>query len=485
MSWSVARNVVCRILLLASFVTLICAPVSAADRALLVGIGNYAHVSDLPGIDLDVDMMEAVAERLGFGDVETLTDQQATYDRLKNRFERWLIDGTRSGDRVLFYFSGHGGCVADKDGDEADGKDETLLLYDTRLRGDTMDNALRDDEFRGLLQRLSGRQVLVLIDACHSGTSHKGFNLHENRSLGAKRIRVAGEAWETFTKSRGCRDRAWTAGRSFEVVDDTQEPGIAFLAAAADHELALASSAGSLFTLGLSKAISDAADTQRSLTLQALRDNVDHFIRNKIASGDVGGEPHQPQFWGNPTFPIRPAVPPRGDGPLWRQLVDLADRAYGIAPLRIEANRHRYELGDELVLTIDVPHTGYLNVVNVGSQDNATVLFPNRHHRDNYVRRGVLTLPTREMRFRIQATEPTGPSLNVAFLTKERVDLYEEGVGGRDKYGNYEALLAALSARARGVVEDVVEQEERSFGVEPSPGEHGAAGGKVIVEVVP
>ena len=437
--------------------------VMAADRALIVGVGDYpGYDNDLAGIDLDVDMMQEVAARLGFKDVETLTDREATYDRFKSRFKQWLVDGTRSGDRVLMYFSGHGYCQADRDDDEADGKDEALVLYD---------GLLIDDEFRSLLQNLSGRHVLVLIDACHSGTGHKSFRLMENRSLGES---VA------YTKSLNCTARARTPGRSFEVVDDVGEPGVAFLAAAADHELALATKAGSLFTLGLHKAINDAASDQHSLTLRALRDEVDTFIRGKIASGDVRGEPHQPQFWGNPTFPIRLTVPTAGQGPIWRRLSGLADRASRTTELPISANQRRYQLGDELILTIDIPHAGYLNVVNVGSQDNATVLFPNQYHRDNYVsKQDGFRLPTPEMGFRLQAAEPAGPSLNVAFLTEKKIDLYEEGVGGRDRNGHFTALLAVLSARAKAIV--TREIEERSFRPTAS---YGAAGGKVVVEVV-
>ena len=150
--------------------TTLCAPfATAADRALIVGVGDYAQVSDLPGIDLDVGMMQEAAERLGFREIRTLLDREATYDRFKALFERWLIDGTQSGDRVLLYFSGHGVCGG-PDGDESDGKDEALILHDTRLRGSTMERSLPDDEFRDLLQRLSGRHVLVLIDAQYSGT---------------------------------------------------------------------------------------------------------------------------------------------------------------------------------------------------------------------------------------------------------------------------------------------------------------------------
>ena len=475
MESSMFQGIRVRFLVLATLCALAVASLAAAaDRALIVGVGDYATISDLPGIQLDVDMMKEVAEDLGFQNIETLTNQEATYDGLKAGFER-LIAGTGAGDRILFYFSGHGGCVKDQDGDESDGKDEALVLYDTR--GGTMERSLRDDEFYGLLERLRDRQVLVLIDACHSGTSYKGFNLSENQSLGAKAIRVGRERWETYKKSLDCEARSLLSGKTFEVVDDMQAPQVAFLAAAADHELALATSVGSLFTLGLHKTVNDIVGAQGSLTLQTLRDRVDAFIRSKIASGDVRGEPHEPQLWGDPAFSINPTVPPDGSGPIWRQLEELADRSdIGRLPIaaNIAGNEAVYHVGDELVLTIDLPHAGYLNVVNVGSQDNATVLFPNRHHRDNYVQGGVLTLPTSKMGFKMRAAEPVGPSMNVAFLTKEAINLYEEGVGGRDEKGNFVVLLATLSAKAKDVV-------TRTFEVTSSNG--GAAGGKVIVEV--
>ena len=460
-------------------VAIICVPFAmAADRALVVGVGDYAHVSGLPGIGLDVDMMREVAERLGFREIRTLLDQEATYGRFKRLFEQWLIDGTRSGDRVLFYFSGHGGCAADQDNDEADGKDEALVLHDTRLfRDGRMENALLDDEFNTLLQRLSGRHVLVLIDACHSGTSHKGVNLSSNKSLGVKAVRIGRERWEVYTKSlEACRARSWTSGKTVDVVDvDDKELEVAFLAAAADHELARATHKGSLFTLGVRKAIDDAtreshrrSHEQKFLNLRQFKERVANYIQDNIDPGRV----HHPQLWGNTDFPMRLSIP-SGDGPIWRRLVEFADRN-DIIRLGIEANRGHYRVGDELVLTIDIPHAGYLNVVNVGSQDNATVLFPNKHHRDNYVQEGRLRIPTPEMRFRLQAAEPIGRSLNVAFLTEKPIDLYEDGVGGRDKDGRYEVLMNALSAKAMKSLKSVT--------VKPTSG-YRAAGGKVIVQV--
>ena len=119
-----------------------------------------------------------------------------------------MIDGTRAGDRALLYFSGHGGCVADQDGTATNPKDQALILHDTQLHGDgRLENALRDDEFRDLLQRLPGRHVLVLIDADHSGIS------------------LGGEEQNVAILSAGC--------------------------------LALMTQAGSVFTLGLHKVVNE------------------------------------------------------------------------------------------------------------------------------------------------------------------------------------------------------------------------------------
>ena len=87
-----------RILVLVALFTMTGAALAgAADRALIVGVGKYADSSmDLPGIDLDVRLMQEVAERLGFTEIRTLTDADATYQGFLDLFETWLIRGTRS-----------------------------------------------------------------------------------------------------------------------------------------------------------------------------------------------------------------------------------------------------------------------------------------------------------------------------------------------------------------------------------------------------
>ena len=70
-----------RILMLTALLTMTSACFAgAADRALIVGVGKFADSRmDLPGIDLDVRLMQEVAERLGFTKIRTLTDAAAAH----------------------------------------------------------------------------------------------------------------------------------------------------------------------------------------------------------------------------------------------------------------------------------------------------------------------------------------------------------------------------------------------------------------------
>ena len=128
-------------------------PLLAADRALLVGVGDYRspHVTDLDGTGLDLTMMREVVRLLGFPaeGVQVLADAAATEAAVDQAIREWLVEGAGPEDRILFYFSGHGAQVADLSGDELDGRDEVLALHDTRMlqeRGQTtLDGVLLDD----------------------------------------------------------------------------------------------------------------------------------------------------------------------------------------------------------------------------------------------------------------------------------------------------------------------------------------------------
>lgn len=155
-----------------------------ARRALLIGINDYKNlpsyskdgISDLRGPANDVRIIKNVlTSSYGFseGEIKTLINSEATGENIKKAFENWLVSGTSPGDLVIFFYSGHGAQIPDQNGDEADGKDEVLAPYDVVPEGGR--NIIRDDELGTWLRKLSKREVVVFIDACHSGTMTRGI----------------------------------------------------------------------------------------------------------------------------------------------------------------------------------------------------------------------------------------------------------------------------------------------------------------------
>ena len=56
--------------------------------------------------------------------------RNVTRKGFENAFKRYLIDRVQRGDIAYFHYSGHGQQIADDNGDEADGYDETLVAID-------------------------------------------------------------------------------------------------------------------------------------------------------------------------------------------------------------------------------------------------------------------------------------------------------------------------------------------------------------------
>jgi hypothetical protein len=142
-----------------------------ANKALLVGINKYK----LPGADLqgcvnDVsNIRDILLKFFGFNvkEIRVLVDSRATKKGILDRLA-WLVKGARSGDRLLFHFSGHGSQIRDRDGDELkDNLDEILCPHDMDWDG----TYIVDDELKALFSGLpKGVNLEVLLDCCHSGT---------------------------------------------------------------------------------------------------------------------------------------------------------------------------------------------------------------------------------------------------------------------------------------------------------------------------
>lgn len=156
----------------------------AEDRALIVGIENYENgtlcnktnrnegcVPPTPGGSADAaEMAKLAVNRFGFAprSIKTLVNSQATTQAIRREFKEWLIEGTAPGDRVFFFYSGHGARTEDEDGDEEDKKDEVLAPYDVRTFP-TAANFIVDDEINVWVASLANRHVVMIFDSCYSG----------------------------------------------------------------------------------------------------------------------------------------------------------------------------------------------------------------------------------------------------------------------------------------------------------------------------
>lgn len=267
------------ILLLAVSVGLGTSEGYAADKALLVGIGKYRiKEANLKGIDRDLREMRRVAEAAGFApeNIFVLADRDATLAKVRIVFQRELIRGVSSDDRVLIYFSGHGTQVPDRNGDETDNSDEALLMHDTRKRyaqGEIrLENVLVDDEIEDLLAAVPAEDVLVLVDACHSGTVTRYLDLtgRDDPKYAPKAFWYDGMPISEDNNIRGIDESA------------AQRYNYIAMTASRDDQLAVATPEGSVFTSALVAVVDRAQRNEQDLSLADLHDAVGREIRNRV-----------------------------------------------------------------------------------------------------------------------------------------------------------------------------------------------------------
>ncbi|MBL8002299.1 MAG: caspase family protein [Flavobacteriales bacterium] len=117
---------------------------------------------DLAACEFDAKDMKALAAKQGFTSSTVLLTKKATADAVLNGILAASAK-LKSGDIFFLTYSGHGGQVKDKNGDEEDDRmDETWCLYDREVI---------DDELYALYSKFAaGVRILVLSDSCHSGT---------------------------------------------------------------------------------------------------------------------------------------------------------------------------------------------------------------------------------------------------------------------------------------------------------------------------
>lgn len=146
-------------------------PVRTHRHALVVGIDDYRHFPPLEGAVHDAELAAETLHRFGFAEPILLTDRAATRCALLAALDE-LASRAGEDDLVVVHYSGHGSRLRDRDGDEADGWDETLVPHDSG-RGERKNRDVLDDELHRWLLGITRTTpfVTVVLDTCHSGTA--------------------------------------------------------------------------------------------------------------------------------------------------------------------------------------------------------------------------------------------------------------------------------------------------------------------------
>lgn len=145
-------------------------------KALIIGINKYRPDlnADLRGCVNDAENMRHILMSLyGFKpeNIRVAIDDRATRNGIISRL-KWLCKDVKTGDELVFHYSGHGSQVRDRDGDELnDHLDEILCPYDLNWNVPLTDDILARF-FDGLPD---GVNFTFFCDSCHSGTMYRSL----------------------------------------------------------------------------------------------------------------------------------------------------------------------------------------------------------------------------------------------------------------------------------------------------------------------
>lgn len=141
--------------------------------ALLVGINYRSTKAELKGCINDVKHIHTyLVEDRGYlpENIVVLTEdthKKPTGMNIMHALGTLILKAhTKNAEELWFHYSGHGSYTADKDGDEDDGRDETIVPLDYKQNG-----MITDDQLHDYISNIPRNcKLFCIFDCCHSGT---------------------------------------------------------------------------------------------------------------------------------------------------------------------------------------------------------------------------------------------------------------------------------------------------------------------------
>jgi hypothetical protein len=156
-------------------------PKVVQSRALLIGINYTGTSSQLNGCINDTkNVYMWLTKECGYNpsSIRVLTDEaHVSNDSKPTRANiekgiQWLYNGLSNGSptRLFLHYSGHGSWTYDRNGDEADRRDESICPLDYATAGCIVDDDLRKLIVDPIADK-DNIKLTCLFDCCHSGTA--------------------------------------------------------------------------------------------------------------------------------------------------------------------------------------------------------------------------------------------------------------------------------------------------------------------------
>jgi hypothetical protein len=161
---------------------------------------KYGHYWNDINSENDAILLQTALLSQGFEQdkIHVISDAETKAD-IFNALDKYILQNAKSGDFVHIHYSGHGQQVADLSGDEVDGYDEALVPLSAPSRSKYRDKKdkeysydgnqhLLDDDLGAYLHKVRELlgptgELLVTIDACHSGTATRGLSVARGTSI--------------------------------------------------------------------------------------------------------------------------------------------------------------------------------------------------------------------------------------------------------------------------------------------------------------
>ncbi len=171
----------------------------AETYTLSIGINDYPMGKDENGVEQDFDLFGCVNDAKAMQDIyvnkfgvkktntKMLLDKEASGEKFMEGI-KWLVANAKTGDQIVFSYSGHGAQIDDPEAADGSGKTEVIVLADDTLVQDTLFTEIAN------LFRVNGVNATFIFDSCHSGGMSRDVNGKfkvSNKSMGLIQPKVS------------------------------------------------------------------------------------------------------------------------------------------------------------------------------------------------------------------------------------------------------------------------------------------------------